>query len=155
MTDNTPTPGTQAATSPITSQDLQDRFGERWQIDREPLTAIWTAERRSPDGRSRRFIAAREAAELASKLAAADADEQMSGGRDDGQALLPGDRAELVAVSGDYLRFALTAGDHGTVEFTDSLGTIHIRWDSGARIGIIAEARAMIRRKHAAATPSE
>lgn len=59
---------------------------------------------------------------------------------------LPGDRVELTAVSDDYAKFALTAGDTGTVEFTDSLGTVHIRWDSGARIGIIAKSAALIRR---------
>lgn len=155
MTDKTPTPATGSATAPITSQDLQERFGERWQIDREMLTGIWTAERRSADGRSRRFIAAREAVELAVKLEAAEAHGGMSQGQDDDRPLLPGDRVELLTVTEDYLRFALTAGDHGTVKFTDSLGTVHIKWDSGARVGIIAEARHMIRVEPAAAPPAE
>ena len=48
------------------------------------------------------------------------------------------DRVELVDVSHDDMRFGLAVGDRGTVEFTDSLGTIHVQWDSGKRIGIIA-----------------
>ena len=56
-----------------------------------------------------------------------------------------GDRVELIAVSDDYLRFALIPGERGTVEFTDSLGTVHVRWDSGARVGIIVEAADLIR----------
>ena len=43
------------------------------------------------------------------------------------------------------MRFGLTADDLGTVEFTDSLGTIHIRWDKGKRIGITAAERDLIR----------
>jgi hypothetical protein len=50
------------------------------------------------------------------------------------------------AVTDDYQRFALTPGDTGTVDFTDSLGTGHIRWDSGARIGITAESAGLIRK---------
>jgi hypothetical protein len=59
---------------------------------------------------------------------------------------LPGDRVELTAVSDDYARLALTAGEAGTVEVTDSLGTVHIRWDSGARIGIIVESADCLRK---------
>jgi len=56
-----------------------------------------------------------------------------------------GDRVELIAVSADSERFGLTAGDTGMVEFTDSLGTVHIRWDSGRRVGITASERDLIR----------
>ena len=56
-----------------------------------------------------------------------------------------GDRVELTAASNDDVTFGLTAGDRGTVDFTDSLGTIHVRWDSGKRIGIIAAERELIR----------
>jgi hypothetical protein len=56
-----------------------------------------------------------------------------------------GDRVELAAPSHDDLTFGLTAGDRGTVDFTDSQGTIHVRWDSGKRIGIIAAERDLIR----------
>lgn len=51
-----------------------------------------------------------------------------------------GDRVELVAVTAGDERFGLTAGDRGTIEFTDSLGTVHVRWDSGKRVGIIGRA---------------
>jgi hypothetical protein len=56
-----------------------------------------------------------------------------------------GDRVELTAASNDDVTFGLTAGDRGTVDFTDSLGTIHVRWDSGKRLGIIAAERDLIR----------
>jgi len=55
------------------------------------------------------------------------------------------DRVELIAVTADSARFGLTAGDTGTVEFTDSLGTVHVRWDSGRRVGITASERDLIR----------
>ncbi len=58
----------------------------------------------------------------------------------------PGDRVELTAVPDDYLRFALAAGETGTVEFTDSLGTVHVAWDNGVRVGIIAELAGCLRR---------
>ena len=56
-----------------------------------------------------------------------------------------GDRVELLAASDDDARFGLAAGDCGTVEFTDSLGTVHVRWDGGQRVGIIAAERDLIR----------
>ncbi len=56
-----------------------------------------------------------------------------------------GDRVELVSVTADDARFGLAAGDCGTVEFTDSLGTVHVRWDSGRRVGVIAAERELIR----------
>lgn len=62
------------------------------------------------------------------------------------EAMNRGDHVELVAVTDDYRRFALSPGEHGTVEFTDSLGTVHVRWESGTRIGIIAEAASLIRK---------
>ena len=52
-----------------------------------------------------------------------------------------GDRVELVVLTDDYRRFGLAAGDCGTVRFTDSLGTVHIHWDSGRRAGILASVR--------------
>jgi hypothetical protein len=58
----------------------------------------------------------------------------------------PGDRVELTATTDDYRRFKLSAGDLGTVEFTDSLGTIHIWWDSASkRVGITSEDASLIR----------
>ncbi len=56
-----------------------------------------------------------------------------------------GDRVELTAVSDDSMQFGLAAGDTGTVEFTDSLGTVHIRWDNGRRVGITVGERDLIR----------
>jgi len=58
----------------------------------------------------------------------------------------PGDRVELLVLRDDYKKFGLTAGEHGTVRFTDSLGTVHIRWDSGRRAGILAGERNLIRK---------
>ena len=55
-----------------------------------------------------------------------------------------GDRVELTDAT-DYKLFKLSAGDRGTVEFTDSLGTIHIRWDNGRRVGIVSEDAGLIR----------
>ena len=57
----------------------------------------------------------------------------------------PGDRVELITATEDYEPFRLTAGERGTVEFTDSLGTIHIRWDTGKRVGVISEDRDLLR----------
>jgi len=55
-----------------------------------------------------------------------------------------GDRVELTDATG-YRDFRLSAGDLGQVEFTDSLGTIHIRWDNGHRVGILTQDAGMIR----------
>jgi hypothetical protein len=57
----------------------------------------------------------------------------------------PGDRVELTAATDDYRRFKLSAGDLGTVRFTDSLDTVHVMWDCGKRVGIIAEDKELIR----------
>jgi len=56
-----------------------------------------------------------------------------------------GDRVELITVTTASARFGLSVGDRGTVEFTDSLGTVHVRWDSGRRVGITASERDLIR----------
>jgi len=58
----------------------------------------------------------------------------------------PGDRVELTGEPPDYAHYALTAGDRGTVEFTDSLSTVHIRWDRGCQAGIIAELTGLLRK---------
>ncbi len=63
-----------------------------------------------------------------------------------------GDRVELVTVDDGYRTFAVSAGELGTVDLVDSLGTIHIRWDCGRQFGVITEARDMIR---AAPDPGE
>jgi hypothetical protein len=61
--------------------------------------------------------------------------------------LAPGDRVELASDPPDYGRYALTAGDRGTVEFTDSLHTIHVRWAKGCQVGIIAELAGLLCRR--------
>jgi hypothetical protein len=42
---------------------------------------------------------------------------------------------ELVSTSDEYTD--LKPGDQGTVESEDATGTLHIRWDSGSRLGLI------------------
>lgn len=49
----------------------------------------------------------------------------------------PGQRVQLVDAEPGYVGFGLAAGASGVVQFTDGLGTVHIRWDGGQRIGII------------------
>lgn len=48
-----------------------------------------------------------------------------------------GDRVELVRSNDEYTR--LEKGERGTVRLIDSLGTIHVEWDSGSRLGLVAE----------------
>lgn len=56
-----------------------------------------------------------------------------------------GQRVELAAITHGYLRFRPEPGQLGTVDFTDSLGTVHVVWDSGKRFGIIAEDAGLLR----------
>jgi hypothetical protein len=58
-------------------------------------------------------------------------------------AVAVGDRVELTDAS-QYSEFGLSDGDTGRVLFTDSLGTVHIRWDDGRQIGIVARDADMI-----------
>ena len=51
---------------------------------------------------------------------------------------LVGQRVRLLALSDPYTR--LEAGAEGTIDFVDDLGTLHVRWDSGSRLGLVAEA---------------
>ena len=46
-----------------------------------------------------------------------------------------GDRVRLVRTGDPYT--ALVSGDLGTVGFIDSLGTIHVDWDSGSALGLV------------------
>ncbi len=57
-----------------------------------------------------------------------------------------GDRVELAVLTAEYKRFGLSPGERGTVASTDSLGTVHIRWDSGRRAGILAGEQHLIRK---------
>lgn len=45
------------------------------------------------------------------------------------------DRVELVSTTDEYTR--LKPGLRGWVSFVDSLGTVHVNWDDGARLGMI------------------
>jgi hypothetical protein len=46
-----------------------------------------------------------------------------------------GDRVRLVRCTDQYTR--LEPGAEGTVSFIDDMGTVHVNWDSGARLGLI------------------
>ena len=49
--------------------------GERWQLEHDPSLDVWTAVRRSPDGRHIRVLVARDPAALRGKLETVEADE--------------------------------------------------------------------------------
>ncbi len=46
-----------------------------------------------------------------------------------------GDRIELVHTSDVMTN--LRQGDQGTVTMIDAMGTVHVRWDSGSRLGMV------------------
>jgi hypothetical protein len=46
-----------------------------------------------------------------------------------------GERVELVRCTDEFTR--VEPGDRGTVQFVDSLGTVHVKWDSGRFLGLI------------------
>jgi hypothetical protein len=46
-----------------------------------------------------------------------------------------GERVELVRTSDPYTR--LQPGARGTVTYVDDLGTVHVAWDSGSRLGLM------------------
>ena len=46
-----------------------------------------------------------------------------------------GTRVELVHMDDPYTK--LTAGDKGTVNHVDDMGTIHISWDCGSILGAV------------------
>jgi hypothetical protein len=52
--------------------ELERLYGDRWQIELESTLGVWSALRRSPDGRHIRCLIGRTAGELAAKLATAD-----------------------------------------------------------------------------------
>ena len=49
---------------------------------------------------------------------------------------LLGKRVRLIYCSDPYTR--LTAGDEGVVDFIDDLGTVHVKWDNGSSLGLVA-----------------
>lgn len=48
---------------------------------------------------------------------------------------LEGKRVRLVRCSDPYTQLA--PGSEGRVNFVDSMGTLHVHWDSGSRLGLI------------------
>lgn len=48
------------------------------------------------------------------------------------------DRVKLVATTDQYTD--LKPGALGTVGLVDGLGTVHVRWDCGSTLGMVAEA---------------
>jgi hypothetical protein len=67
------------------------------------------------------------------------------GERQNGRAIAPGDRVQLIGEPPDFAAYAIKAGARGTVTMIDSQHTIHIRWDNGAQLGIIAELAGLLR----------
>jgi hypothetical protein len=48
-----------------------------------------------------------------------------------------GDRVELISTDDPYTR--LRPGARGTVGHVDDLGTVHVNWDDGSRLGLVEE----------------
>lgn len=46
-----------------------------------------------------------------------------------------GDRVRLIYTNDQYTM--LRSGDEGTVGLIDDMGTIHVSWDNGSRLGLI------------------
>ena len=46
-----------------------------------------------------------------------------------------GRRVELMRCNDPHTR--LRPGDRGTVQLVDSLGTVHVKWDNGERLGLV------------------
>lgn len=49
---------------------------------------------------------------------------------------LPGTRVELVKMDDPYNQ-KLKPGCKGTVQFVDSIGTLHVAWDCGSSLGVV------------------
>jgi hypothetical protein len=47
----------------------------------------------------------------------------------------PGDKISLIKLYDTYLQ--LPPGTTGTVSFIDSVGTIHVKWDNGIKLGLL------------------
>ncbi len=63
-------PATHSSPLPSAPAELERRYGERWKIALESSRGVWSAERRSADGKSLRVIIAHSAAEMIGKLEA-------------------------------------------------------------------------------------
>jgi hypothetical protein len=48
---------------------------------------------------------------------------------------LTGKRIELVSTTDPYT--SLKPGDKGTVDFVDDIGTVHVTWDNGSKLGLV------------------
>ena len=48
---------------------------------------------------------------------------------------LTGKRIELIFTTDKFT--TLKPGDRGTVDFVDDLGTMHITWDNGSKLGLV------------------
>ena len=46
-----------------------------------------------------------------------------------------GARVELISLEDPYAR--IPEGTKGTVDAVDDIGTIHVRWDNGSRLGVV------------------
>lgn len=44
-------------------------------------------------------------------------------------------RVRLIEMLDDYTK--LVAGDEGTIQYEDDMGTIHVKWDRGESLGLI------------------
>jgi hypothetical protein len=49
-----------------------------------------------------------------------------------------GQRVRLIQTNDEYTN--LKPGAEGEITFVDALGTVHVRWDDGHRLGLVAEA---------------
>ena len=49
--------------------------------------------------------------------------------------LRPGERVELISTTDPYT--SLSPGSRGTVLRMDDLGTVHVCWDCGSRLGLV------------------
>ncbi len=47
-----------------------------------------------------------------------------------------GTRVELISMDDPYSK--LKAGDQGTVDFVDDIGTVHVSWDCGSTLGLVS-----------------
>lgn len=48
-----------------------------------------------------------------------------------------GDRVRLVRCNDEFTR--LRPGELGTVRLIDAVGTVHVNWDSGSKLGLVLE----------------
>lgn len=46
-------------------------------------------------------------------------------------------RVKLIIMLDDYTK--LKPGDEGTIQFTDDIGQIHVKWDNGEHLALIPE----------------